>query len=495
VPNLRSRYCLCVLCAALALAVALLLMQLPAVSAADPAPAAKPPVSFINDVAPLLKEKCFGCHDPKKRKGKLDMTSYEGLRKGGDNDDPIVPGKPDDSYLCDLLTTAGPKRMPPKDVSDPLPKDKVDLIARWIAEGAKLDGGIEPKADLLRELRVRWKPPALRAAYKFPVVVNALAFTPDNLKLVVGGEHELTVWNIADAKLEKRIWVRSERISALAFLPDGKLLVAGGRPGQEGGVRVYDINAGTPKMENNVAILDGVNDPAVMLKELLDTDDLVMCLDVSADGKRLAAGGCDRQVRVWDLSGGVANAKLEQTIENHADWVMGVALAPDGKHLLTASRDKTAKVWDLAAKESVLTFPEHQNTVYGVTIKADNSVGFSVGEDNQLRTWNATGEGKQVRASGGHGKAVLKVVRHPKEPLLVTASADGTVRIWNLDNGSNVRTLSGHTDQVFAVAISPDGASIASGSWNGEVKVWKVADGTILKAFNASPGLPEPAAK
>jgi WD40 repeat protein len=217
-----------------------------------------------------------------------------------------------------------------------------------------------------------------------------------------------------------------------------------------------------------------------------------MCLDVSADGKRLAAGGCDRQVRVWDLSGGVAAAKLEQTIENHADWVMGVALAPDGKHLLTASRDKTAKVWDLAAKESVLTFPEHQNTVYGVTIKADNSVGFSVGEDNQLRTWTASGEGKQVRASGGHGKAVLKVVRHPKEPLLVTASADGTVRVWNLDNGSNVRTLSGHTDQVFAVAISPDGASIASGSWNGEVKVWKTADGAVIKAFNASPGLPEP---
>ena len=107
---------------------------------------------------------------------------------------------------------------------------------------------------------------------------------------------------------------------------------------------------------------------------------------------------------------GYDKAKLEQSIENHADWVFGVAFAPDGKHLLTCSRDKTAKVWDLETKESVLTFPDHQNTVYGVAVKADGKIGYSVGEDNQLRAWNLTGDaaGKQVRATGGHGKADLQ---------------------------------------------------------------------------------------
>jgi WD40 repeat protein len=214
-----------------------------------------------------------------------------------------------------------------------------------------------------------------------------------------------------------------------------------------------------------------------------------LCLAVSADGKKLAAGGCDRLVRVWDLSPGYANAKLEQSIENHADWVFGVAFAPDGKHLLTASRDKTAKVWDLATKESVLTFPDHQNTVYSVAVKSDGKLAYSVGEDNQLRTWNAQGEGKQVRASGGHAKAVFKVVRHPTQPFLATCSADQTVRLWNLDNGAAVRTMSGHTDWVYTVAFSLDGNFIASGSWNGEVKVWKTADGSLIKSFNASPGL------
>lgn len=491
---LRARFCFCVVCTALGMALALgLLLLSPQPAAAQAAAPAKGAVSFIHDIAPILKENCFGCHDSKKRKGKLDMTTYENLRKGGDNEDPIVPGKPEESMFVDVLTATDNSRMPPKDAGDPLPKDKVALIQRWIKEGARLDGGLTPKSDLLRELRVRWQPPTPPVAYKYPVNINALAFTPDGKKLVVGGYHELTVWDPTTGKLEKRLRTRSERAYALVFLPDGKLAVAGGRPGQEGNVRIYDLQGGTPRMENGVAFLDGVGDRKVFLKELLDTEDAVLCLALSPDGKKLASGGCDRLVNVWDLSPGHDKAKLEQTIENHADWVFGITFSPDGKHLLTVSRDKTAKVWDLATKESVLTFPDHQNAVYGVAVKPDGKQGVSGGEDNQIRVWNATGDGKQVRAVGGHGKAVFKVLYHPKQPLFLSCSADGTVRVWNADKGQAVRTLSGHTDWVYALALSPDGNLVASGSWNGEVKVWKVEDGTLVKAFNASPGLANPA--
>jgi WD40 repeat protein/mono/diheme cytochrome c family protein len=484
-----SRRCSCVLCAVLTGVLALLALAALAGPAAAQAPPAKGPVSFINDVAPIFKENCFACHDAKKRKGKLDMTTFENFRKGGEHEDPVAPGKPDESYLIDLLKATNASRMPPKDAGEPLPREKIALVEQWIKEGAKLDAGLTPKSDLMRELRVRWRPPAPPVAYSRPVTVTALAFTPDSKKLVVGGHYELTIWDVEKGKIEKRLRTRPERVTALAFLPDGKLALAGGRPGQEGNVLIYDISA-KGRVQDGVTYLDGVEDKSVLVKQLLDTDDMVYCLAISADGKKLAAGNSsDRMVNVWDLSGGYANAKLEQSIENHADWVLGVAFSPDGKHLLTASRDKTAKVWDLKAKESVMTFPDHQNGVYGVAVKADGKVGYSVGEDNNLRAFNATADGKQVRAFGGHGGPVFKVVLHPKQPLLVTCSADKTVRIWNADSGAAVRTLSGHNDYVYAVAISPDGALIASGGFGGEVRVWKVADGALVKSFNASPGL------
>ena len=484
---LRSRACLCVLCAALAAALGVLfyLLQAPLAVAAPPAK----PVSFIHDIAPLLKESCFGCHGAKSPKGKLDMTRYSSLRKGGTKDDPIVPGKPEESYLHDVLVASGKMRMPPVDSGDPLPKEKIALVSRWIKEGAKLDAAIKPDADLVRELRTRWVPPVPPAAYAYPVTVTALAFTPDGKRLVVSGHHELNVFDAAAGTLQKRIRTRSRRATAMAFLPDGKLVVAGGRPGEEGDLRVYDIDA-KGKDQGGVALLDGVNDKAVLLKQLLESDDEVLCLALSADGKKLASGGCDRMVNVWDISAGIAKAKAQPPVENHADWVFGVAFSPDGKQLLTASRDKTAKVWDLVAKESVLTFPDHQKTVYGVVSALGGKAGISVGDDNQLRLWNTVGPkiGKQIRNSGGHGKAVLKIVAVPGKPLVLTASADATARVWNSDKLNAVRTLSGFTDQVFAVAASPDGKLAAAGAFNGEVRVFSLADGKLVKAFNASPG-------
>lgn len=507
----RSRTCYCVLCAALAAAVAVLyLLAATPAAVADEAPEAKP-VSFITDVAPILKENCYACHDAKKRSGKLEMTSYAKLRTGGSNDDPISPGNPDDSLLVQLLTTDSAKRMPPppKDkvsaTDGALPQGKINVIKRWIKQGAKIDPDVPPDADLIRELRKRWQPPAPPAKYPMPVVVTALAFSPDGKRLVAGGHHELTVWEVPSGKLVERIRTRAERAYAFAFLPDGKLVVAGGRPGQEGDVRVYDLAAPPThhpnpppqggREQDGVAYLDGVGDPKVMVAQLLDSDDSVLCLAVSPDGKSLAAGGCDRLARVWDLSAGVANARLDQTVETHADWVLGVAFSPDGKKLVTASRDKTAKVWDLAKKEITATFPEHQAAVYGVAFKADGKVAFTVGADKTLRLWNAGADGRQVKAVGGHGDEVFRVVAHTAAVVVATASADKTVRLWHED-GRPLRTLTGLTDQVYAVAISPDGSLVAGGSWDGEVRLWTLADGKPAGGFNASPGYtPKAAAK
>ena len=478
--------CFCVLCAVAAAALAILLLN------PTPAFAQPKPVSFINDVAPIIKENCFACHDAKKRSGKYDMTTFEKLMAGGSAGGPITAGKPDESDFHDLMITKDDRRMPPRDKGEAVAVEKAALISKWIAEGAKLDTGIDAKADLLKELRIRWKPPTPAIAYKFPVVVNSLAFAPDSKSIVIGAHHELTVWSLPDAKLTKRVAMRAERAYAMVFLPDGKLAVAGGRPGQEGDVRIFDLVGTKGKTENGVEFLDGVNDPKVMVQQLLDADDSVLCLALAPDGKHLAAGGCDRAIRYWDISGGAAAAKLEQTVENHADWVLGIALSADNKFIVSAARDKTAKVWDIKAKESVMTFPDHQDVVYGVALNADATVGYSIGKDKQMRSWKPGGDAKQIKNVGGHTDEVFKIAVSPKDAIVATSSGDKTVRLWEAKAMAATKILPGLTDHVFAVAFSPDGTMVAGGSFAGEVGVWKVADPKDLKPvalFNATPGL------
>lgn len=447
-------------------------------------------ISFIKDVAPILKENCFACHGSKNPKGKLDMTKYEALRHGGTKDDPIVAGKPDESYFIDVLKATDKTRMPPKESGDALSPEKIKILQQWVAQGAKIDKEVDAKADLLKELRIRWKAPVPSAKYSFPVAATALAFSPDGKKIVVGGHHEITVWDVDTAKLEKRINTRARRAMALLFLPDGKLVVAGGRPGEEGDVRAYDIS-GAGKITDGVSFLDGVDDKKIMLKQLLDTDDEVLCLALSSDGKKLAAGGCDRLLHVWDIGSGIENAKLEQSIENHADWVFSASFSPDGKFLASSSRDKTAKVWNLASKESLATFPDHQNSVYGVFFKADGKNCYSAGDDKQLRLFGLDGEraGKQVRVIGAHTGQILKIAGNEKANLIATGGSDNTIKTWNAESGAAVKTFVGLTDQVLSLAFNKDGSLVAGGAWNGEVIIWKTADAVVVKKIAISPGL------
>jgi WD40 repeat protein len=490
----RSTICVCWLCPLVCLALAFLFVFLSAATPAAQESQTNESVSFINQIAPILKENCFACHDAKKRKGKLDMTTYGSFRKGGTKDDPVAPGSPEDSILLDVLKSTGADRMPPKEAGEPLPKEKIARIESWIKQGAKLDAGLNANADLSRELRMRWKPPRPPVRYTAPVNINAVLFSPDNKKLLVGGYHEITVWDIHQARLEKRLYLRSQRVHGMLFLPDGKLVVAGGRPGQEGDVRVYDLNLESATEADRVTLLDGVNDRKVLVKVLLDAEDSIFTLDLSKDGKKLAAGGFDRLVRVWDISDGIENAGLDQTIENHVDCVFSVAFSSDGKWLLTASRDKTVKIWDLNAKESLLTFPDHQQYAWGATLNNDGTVGLSVGEDGNLRSWRATDKdkqlGKQIRIYGKHDKAIFKMslYRGPKNPVLATAGDDGTVKLWQPDKGTLLKTLTGQKGWVIALAISGNGELVASGTGEGEIRIWHTSDGSLVQAFNASPG-------
>ena len=84
------RFCACILCAVAAAVVYFLMFATPQSASAQQAGK----VSFINDVAPILKENCFACHDAKKKSGKFDMTTFEKLMAGGSNGEPIIPASP-----------------------------------------------------------------------------------------------------------------------------------------------------------------------------------------------------------------------------------------------------------------------------------------------------------------------------------------------------------------------------------------------------------------
>lgn len=97
-------------------------------------PVSAQPIQFNRDVRPILSDACFQCHGPDKtkRKAKLSFDSAEGARQA------IVPGHPEASALIQRITaTDKSKRMPPASAAIALTPRQIDILARWIKEGAK----------------------------------------------------------------------------------------------------------------------------------------------------------------------------------------------------------------------------------------------------------------------------------------------------------------------------------------------------------------------
>lgn len=108
--------------------------------ASVPLNADEPTISYDRDIRPILADNCFACHGPdaQQRKAKLRLDSRTGalaeLRSGGHA---IVPSKPDESVLLERITEENAaRRMPPKKSGKHLTPAQIDLLRRWIAEGA-----------------------------------------------------------------------------------------------------------------------------------------------------------------------------------------------------------------------------------------------------------------------------------------------------------------------------------------------------------------------
>jgi hypothetical protein len=98
---------------------------------------AQQPTDFAHDVVPILKKHCVACHGGREAKGSFSMNHRELLVDSGH----VVVGKPDESHLLTLITSADPEtQMPPKDKDRVSPEEQV-ILKQWIADGLKWEDG------------------------------------------------------------------------------------------------------------------------------------------------------------------------------------------------------------------------------------------------------------------------------------------------------------------------------------------------------------------
>lgn len=444
-----------------------------AVADEEEAPAEGAKVSYYRDIRPILQENCQGCHQPAKAEGSLDMTSTTSMLVGGDTEEPLyVAGDAEDSLLIDYIVSRdGSPPMMPKG-KDPLTEEQVELIRRWIDEGAEDD-----TPETARETVSMDNPPV----YASPPVITSLDYSPDGQLLAVSGYHEVLVHRADGSELVARLVGMSERIESVRFSPDGKLLAAtGGSPGRFGEVQIWDVES------------------RAMKHALTFTYDTLYGASWSPDGSLLAFGCADNTLRAIDVASGAQ--VLYQGAHN--DWVLGTAFSTDASHLVSVSRDGSMKLTQVetqqfidnitsitpgALKGGLISVVRHPTKDELVTGGADGVPKIfqmyrtkerRIGDDfNLIRAFDAV-----------PGRIFCVDFNHDGTQIATASSSDGSgeVRVYQTEDGKLVSRSEGPSP-VYAVRFRPDGGQLATGGFDGTVRLRDPGTGEVVKEFIAVP--------
>ncbi len=435
-------------------------------------------VTYDDHVRPLLENKCFSCHNPDKKKGGLELTSYAGLLNGGSGGAVVDAGNPTASRLWTCSSKKQEPYMPPEGA--PLEAKDLALLSKWIAGGVlqakgsvaqkssrpKVDltfagGAGKPTGAVARPHDVLLEPVLVTAHTS---AITAMAASPWTSLLAVAGQHQILLYDTESKDLAGILPYTEGYARSLKFSANGSLLIlGGGRGGKFGHAVVWDVATGR------------------RVAEIGKEFDQVMSADITPDHRKVALATNGKKVKSYD----VATGELLYTIAKHTEWVTGVSFSPDGILLASSDRNGNVMVWEAESGGEFYNLGQHTASVTGLAWRADSNILASCSVDGTVSTWEMK-TGKRVANWSSHGN--VQSVAFTPDGKVLTCGADGNTALWDI-NGSRIQQAqSVHQDDVVSKVVALyDSKVFVTGNWLGEVRMFDVATGRDLTRISSNP--------
>jgi len=159
--------------------------------------------------------------------------------------------------------------------------------------------------------------------------------------------------------------------------------------------------------------------------------------------------------------------------------------------MVSASADGTLRLWDLESEPPGLEssdrkpaqiFAGHTSGVYSMVLMKDGRRMASASADKTLKLWDLS-TGSCLRTYTGHKCGVWSVASTKDSQRIISASQDKTLKLWDVETGDCLQTYTGHNDWVSLVVLTDDDKRILSASFDNTLKLWDAERGICLRTY------------
>ncbi|HZN33207.1 MAG TPA: WD40 repeat domain-containing protein, partial [Pirellulaceae bacterium] len=310
---------------------------------------------------------------------------------------------------------------------------------------------------------------------KFPRDVNPyFALSPDGSTIAVATgantrKFYLWKWQSGEQPREIAITGSDRSYDQLAFSPDGTLLAASLDFGDHA-IHLWDVAGG--KIVRRLAL----SDPRTHVRG---------SIVFTPDGQTLAMPGYRNDssepvaVHFWNPHSGEYQGRMDVSGSR-------LAMSADGR-LLAVGGDAHVRVWKWPSREEIAPIDDaHQGGIGRVATTKSGEV-VTASDDGTIRVWNPATQRQRLKLT--HGKYLRDIAVSPDGSLLVSGAFDDTVRLWDLASGREVFRLPGHgrMNGARSVAFAADGRSFGSFGEDYNLRLWDVRTGKALVEHRVQP--------
>lgn len=298
--------------------------------------------------------------------------------------------------------------------------------------------------------------------------IRSIALSSDDRMLASASNGSLKVWNVKTQSCLRTLDCGYSLCSS--FLPGDKIVVVGNKNGE---LEVFDIASST----------------------LLDTikahDGPVWSLHVHPDGRSMVTGSADKTAKFWnfqvvqeDIPGTkrtTPRLKLGHTRTlKVADDILSLRFSPDARLLAVALLDNTVKVFFTDSLKLFLNLYGHKLPVLNMDISYDSKLIVTCSADKTVRLWGLD-FGDCHKSFLAHEDSIMGVAFIPNNKdgnghNFFSASKDRVIKYWDGDKFEHIQKLHGHHGEIWALAISHTGEFIVSASHDKSIRTWVQTD-------------------